>query len=76
MPGSAWQKVRERILRANPLCVMCQSEGKLAPAVEVDHKVPIHLGGSDDDVNLQGLCAPHHRSKLINELSTLYGKAR
>jgi 5-methylcytosine-specific restriction enzyme A len=53
-------KKRQRILRRDPLCRIC----KVSLSTEVDHIIPTTThGGSDDDENLQGLCAPCHKMK-------------
>ncbi len=62
--GRRWRKIRKQFLTENPLCVMCTDEGKVTPAVELDHIVR-HKGNAElfyDLDNLQGLCAHHHRS--------------
>jgi len=40
---SRWQKARQYYLRAHPLCVFCQSVGRLTAAEVVDHKTPHKL---------------------------------
>ncbi|VFS89174.1 HNH endonuclease [Kluyvera cryocrescens] len=76
--GSKWDRGRQSFLRAHPLCVMCQEQGKVAAATVVDHIIPHKLkealrsGGKDalskaqklfwDQKNWQGLCKPHHDS--------------
>ncbi len=37
------------------------------PATDVDHIVPKVRGGSDDERNLQSLCAAHHRVKTARQ---------
>ena len=62
--GRRWRKARIQYLAANPLCVMCDEEGKTSPATEVDH-IRKHNGDPVlfwDVHNWQGLCAYHHRS--------------
>ena len=59
--------IRAWVLLSNPLCVECQQTGKVVPATEVDHIVPLHKGGTDDASNLQGLCAEHHANKTQRE---------
>lgn len=54
-------------LRANPLCVECLKLGRTTPAVELDHIVPLHKGGADDETNVQGLCRPCHAAKSATE---------
>lgn len=66
--GHAWRKLRERILkRDNYLCVKCRAAGRLVEATDVDHiKAKTH-GGTDDESNLQSLCAPCHKEKTAKE---------
>ena len=61
--------LRSRLLRASPLCAHCQREGRIAEATELDHITPLHLGGSNDEANLQGLCRPCHLAKSNAERS-------
>ena len=61
--GRTLMRLRARLLRANPLCVMCKREGRIAAAEELDHVVPLHRGGSNDESNLQGLCKRCHLAK-------------
>ena len=62
--GRRWRKLRRVFLSENPLCVMCEDEGRYIPAEEVDH-IEKHDGDPllfYDISNLQGLCKFHHRS--------------
>ncbi len=45
----------------------CAECGKLFPKdqIEVDHRIPKKLGGTDDLSNLQGLCIHCNRSKGV-----------
>ena len=62
--GSAWGKIRVRILRRdNGLCQTCKRSGKLTLAEQVDHIVPVSKGGGNEDVNLEGICSSCHRDK-------------
>jgi 5-methylcytosine-specific restriction protein A len=59
-----WERYRLHFLRANPLCAMCQREGRVVPATVVDHVTP-HKGDQAlfwDPANHQALCKPHHDS--------------
>ena len=60
--GYAWQQAREGHLRNNPLCVMCEAEGRVVLATVVDHSEP-HRGDQKlfwDRSKWQSLCATHH----------------
>ena len=62
--GRRWRKLRRQFLSENPLCVMCEDEGQVTPAEELDH-IEKHNGDPVlfyDVSNLQGLCRFHHRS--------------
>jgi 5-methylcytosine-specific restriction endonuclease McrA len=62
--GRAWQRIRNYVLmRDNGLCVMCQDNKRITVACEVDHIVPLHLGGSNGMINLQSLCTECHKEK-------------
>jgi 5-methylcytosine-specific restriction protein A len=57
-----WKDIRRRHLAERPLCVMCESIGKIKEAFIVDHIKP-HQGDWDlflNEDNLQSLCKPHH----------------
>lgn len=57
-PG--WGATRLRILvRDNYVCWICNGPG----AYEVDHKVPVSRGGTDDDTNLAAAHRLCHRRK-------------
>jgi 5-methylcytosine-specific restriction protein A len=59
-----WQKLRERHLAGDPLCVMCRKEGRTTIAKICDHR-EAHRGDPVkfwDAENLQSLCKPHHDS--------------
>ena len=67
--GSAWMKTRERWLRAHPLCVECERQGRASAATQLDHIIPLGDGGADDESNYQSLCEPCHKSKTAEENS-------
>jgi 5-methylcytosine-specific restriction protein A len=61
--GHSWRKIRERILeRDGHTCRLCGQ-----PANQVDHVVPKHKGGTDDESNLVSLCTFHHAKKTGRE---------
>lgn len=47
---------------------MCEREGRITEAREVDHIVPVHQDGTDDEANLQAICIACHRAKSLREL--------
>ena len=67
LTGSALQDRNARILGAEPLCRPCHSEERLTAAIEVDHVIPLHEGGADDDSNLQPICLRCHHAKSARE---------
>ena len=67
--NSRWQKVSKAFLKAHPLCVRCQAEGRYVKATVVDHIIP-HKGDRRlfwDRENWQPLCKHHHDKKTMNE---------
>lgn len=60
-----WRKARKQFLRQNPLCVECERNKKLTPAIIVDHVLP-HRGDDYlfwDKNNWQALCKRCHDKK-------------
>jgi 5-methylcytosine-specific restriction protein A len=47
-------------LARHPLCELCEQAGKLIPADEVHHILPVADGGTHAESNLQALCKPCH----------------
>lgn len=69
--GDTWGKIRHRILvRDKYTCKCC---GMVSLSNEVDHINPLHMGGSNDDVNLQTLCTECHKAKTAGEARTRWG---
>ena len=66
--GRTLQRIRAQLLRDEPLCLHCKDKGTTALAVEIDHIIPVHKGGSNDRENLQGLCKEHHRVKTTEDM--------
>ena len=66
-----WLKVRMRVLRRQPWCAICHSEGLVTIATEVDHIIPMAKGGARLDLaNLQPLCRPCHIAKTQQDKSS------
>ncbi|MCK9479285.1 MAG: HNH endonuclease [Firmicutes bacterium] len=67
-----WQKQSKLYLKQNPLCVQCQSKGKLVMATVVDHITP-HRGNAQlmwSKSNWQSLCKRCHDKKTGTHDST------
>lgn len=67
--GRAWMTRRAKWLRDHPLCVVCQAQGYVQVAQELDHIVPLADGGADDESNYQSLCVECHKAKTASENS-------
>jgi 5-methylcytosine-specific restriction endonuclease McrA len=63
--GHALVKIRERImLRDLYTCQICH---RVTLYGEVDHKIPLHMGGTESDDNRQYLCVGCHEKKSEQE---------
>lgn len=62
--GRTLQTLRARLLGENPMCSMCGT----SVATELDHIKALTNGGTNDDDNLQGLCAACHEVKTLKDL--------
>lgn len=71
--GSAWMATRDRWFRLHPLCCACEVAGIARVAEELDHVIPLALGGADDDSNYQSLCIECHLAKSAREARTTHG---
>lgn len=65
--GRAWKRIRDRYIAANPLCEQCRKDGRLTPAAEVHHILPLAAGGTHDERNLMALCTPCHSEITARE---------
>lgn len=65
---------RARILRLRG-AVCAHPECDRSEGLEIDHVLPLELGGSDDDDNLEPLCPVHHRRKTRADIKRI-AKAR
>ena len=68
--GRAWKKLRARFLLRHPLCEQCLCEGRLTPAEEVHHILPLANGGTHDVNNLMALCKSCHSRITIGSNNT------
>ena len=70
--GWELHKIRERILlRDEYTCRRC---GLVSVDLEVDHVVPLHLGGRESDENRESLCSSCHQAKSAAEEAGRTGK--
>ena len=65
--GRALQERNARILRKEPLCRICLSQGRITEATEVDHITALMNGGTEEPHNLQPLCHECNELKGIRE---------
>lgn len=65
--GRRLQRIRILHLARFPLCANCLKTGRVSPAEEIDHIVPLHKGGQETPENRQSLCIPCHRAKTIED---------
>lgn len=74
LPGYLWEQRRQEVLeRDENRCVQCGAD-----ATDVDHVLPVALGGDDEVENLQSLCSDCHKRKTVqdNEMSRRMRKMR
>ena len=62
-PRKAMTPARRRriILAHDGQCARLGCGGVIG--LEIDHVIPLELGGPDEDHNLEPLCGPHHKAK-------------
>lgn len=68
--GRAAVAQRQRILyRDNGLCQPCErmTPPRLTAATEVDHRLALFLGGTNDDSNQESICSTCHKAKSARE---------
>ena len=70
--GRAWKRIRDRYVKAHPLCEECEKQDKLAPAEEVHHILPLSKGGGNETSNLMALCKSCH-SRITAESGDRWG---
>ena len=65
-----WTSIRERHIKARPLCNHCEQRGRVTPGVDVDHIRPF-VSMTDplrlDPANLQTLCRDCHNAKTASD---------
>ena len=66
-----WRPFRDAQLRREPLCRACGQAGRLTPATDVDHIVPVQSSSDPrfyDITNLQSLCHGCHSRKTLADM--------
>lgn len=59
-----WRDTSKQNLMDNPLCAVCQADGRTKEAALTDHLIPINSGGSFlDSRNHMSMCHGHHNRK-------------
>ena len=67
--GRKWMTIRERIFKRDcGLCQTCQRQGRIKPGTQVDHIVALANDGSNDDCNLECICAECHDTKTNTDM--------
>lgn len=64
--GRSWKRIRDRYIKAHPLCEECNKNGRIKAAEEVHHILPLSKGGGNEISNLMALCKSCH-SKITAE---------
>lgn len=65
--GKEWRRIREAYRRKHPLCEQCEAVGRLRPAEEVHHILPLRDGGTHEESNLRALCKRCHSEITARE---------
>ncbi|WIA57814.1 HNH endonuclease signature motif containing protein [Sphingobium sp. WTD-1] len=71
--GREHDRMREIVLREEPLCRPCHARGRITPATIADHIKPLSEGGSGERENYQGICKPCHDVKTAEEAARARG---
>lgn len=58
--GRSWKRIRDRYIKAHPLCEECDKNGRIVAAEEVHHILPLSKGGGNETSNLMALCKSCH----------------
>jgi len=74
--GRKLQAMRAALFQSQPLCVLCEAQGKVTLATQRDHIVPLAEGGQDTADNTQGLCHDCHEGKSLAERLRAQRRAR
>jgi 5-methylcytosine-specific restriction protein A len=72
--GRSWKRIRDRYIKTHTLCEECQRQGRLTPAEEVHHIIPLANGGSNNKENLMSLCKSCH-SRITAQSGDRWGRS-
>ena len=72
--GRSWKRIRDRYIKTHPLCEECQRQGRLTPAEEVHHIIPLANGGRNNKENLTSLCKSCH-SRITAHSGDRWGRS-
>lgn len=72
--GRSWKRIRDRYIKAHPLCEECEKYGRLTTAEEVHHILPLSKGGGNEPENLMSLCKSCH-SRITAESGDQWGRS-
>lgn len=65
--GRSWKRIRDSYVALHPLCDQCERNGKVTPAEEVHHILPLSKGGTHATQNLMSLCTSCHSEITARE---------
>lgn len=71
--GRSWKRIRDRYIKAHPLCEECERNGRIKAAEEVHHIQPLSKGGGNETSNLMALCKSCH-SRITAESGDRWNK--
>jgi len=71
--GRSWKRIRDRYIKAHPLCEECERNGRIKTAEEVHHIQPLSKGGGNETTNLMALCKSCH-SRITAESGDRWNK--
>lgn len=72
--SATYERQRQRILAAEPLCRYCLNrDGRIVPATVLDHIIALALAGSNEGTNLAPACCACNDAKSTDEKRYLAG---
>lgn len=66
--GRPLQNRRLNMWKINPRCKLCNHIVSYPDGFELDHVIPLYIGGEDIESNCQILCSECHRNKTKSDL--------